>query len=172
MGKTDSDPPLSNVNPEELSQESGLSSEETLSLISRLLDSKLDKKFSEFKQGLKQKELETSTKIKKLKTEAKASSSFQFKGNKLQFEFNSSLLDSINSASNHLLEGNLAGVNTELEHAQKSRTRAIAQSNFIWLAPGSGSCKFIGICMAFENKRRISFIKMRKVKMCKWGIIG
>ena len=49
-----------------------------------------------------------------MKTEAKASSNFQFKGNKLQFEFNSSLLDSINSASNHLL----AGVNTELENAK------------------------------------------------------
>ena len=118
MDKTGSDPPLSNVNPEESSQESGLSGEETLRLISRLLDSKLDKKFSEFKRDIEQKELETSTKIKKLKTEAKASSSFQFKGNKLQFEFNSSLLDSINSASNHLLEGNLAGVNTELENAK------------------------------------------------------
>jgi len=66
----------------------GLSGEETLSLISRLLDSKLDKKFSEFKRGLEQKELATSTLIKKLKTEAKASSSFQLKGNKLQFAFN------------------------------------------------------------------------------------
>ena len=116
MDKTGSDPPLSNINPEESSQESGLSGEETIRLISRLLDSKLDKKFSDFKRGFEQKELETSTIIKKLKTEAKASSSFQFKGNK--FEFNSSLLDSINSASNHLLEGNLAGVNTELENAK------------------------------------------------------
>ena len=119
MDKTGSDPPLSNINPEESSQESGLSGEETLRLISRLLDTKLDKKFSEFNGGpFEQKELETSTIIKKMKTEAKASSSFQFKGNKLQFEFNSSLLDSINSASNHLLEGNLAGVNTELENAK------------------------------------------------------
>jgi len=58
------------------------------------------------------------TQIKKSKTEAKASSSFQIKGNKLQFEFNSSLLDSINSSSTHLLEGNLSGVNTELENAK------------------------------------------------------
>ena len=43
-----------NVNPEQPIQESGLSGEETLSLISRLLDSKLDKKFSEFKRGLEQ----------------------------------------------------------------------------------------------------------------------
>ena len=46
-----------NVNPEQPIQESGLSGQETLSLISRLLDSKLDKKFSEFKRGLEQKEL-------------------------------------------------------------------------------------------------------------------
>ena len=83
MDKMGSDPSISNVNPEDVSLESFLSGEEMLGLISRLLDSKLDKKFSEFKRGLDQKELETSTKIKKLKTEAKASSSFQFKGNKL-----------------------------------------------------------------------------------------
>ena len=118
MDKTGSDPSFPNVNPEQSSQEIGLSSEETLGLISLLRDSKLDKKFSEYKRGLEQKELETSTKIKKLKTEVKALSSFQFKGNKLQFELNSSLLDSINSTSNLLLEGNLAGVYTELENAK------------------------------------------------------
>ena len=107
-----------NVNPEQPIQERSFSGEETLSLISRLRDSKLDKKFSGFKRGLERKELATNTQIKKLKTEAKASSSFQFKGNKLQLEFNSSLLDSVNSASTHLLEGNLSGVNTELENAK------------------------------------------------------
>ena len=128
MDKTGSDPPLSNIDPEESSQESGFSGEETIRLISSLLDSKLDKKLSEFKRGFEQKELETSTIIKKLKTEAKASSRFQFKGNKLQFEFNSSFLDSINSASNHFLEGNLARVNTELENAktlQNKRNKVI-----------------------------------------------
>lgn len=66
--------------------------------------------------------------IKKLKTEAKAASSYQFKGNKLQFKFNSSLLDTITSASTHLLEGNLAVVNQELENAKASlnkRSKAI-----------------------------------------------
>ena len=59
MDKTDRDPPLSNVNPEEFSQESGLSGEETLGLISRLLNSKLDKSsrslsgFSSLRQALK-----------------------------------------------------------------------------------------------------------------------
>ena len=62
-----------NINPEQPIQESGLSSEEMLSLISCLLDSKLDKKFSEFKRGLEQKKLATNTQIRKLKSEEKAS---------------------------------------------------------------------------------------------------
>ena len=56
-----------NINPEQPIQESGLSGEETLSLIFRLLYSKLDKKFSEFKRVLEQKELATNTQIKKLR---------------------------------------------------------------------------------------------------------
>ena len=132
MGETGNDLPPLDVNPGQSSQESALSDEETLNLVSRLLDSKLDKTFSEFKRGLAQKaqkELATESQIKKLKTEAKAANSFQFKGNKLQFEFNSSLLDSINSASvTSLLEGNLTRVNQELENAKtllNKRNKAI-----------------------------------------------
>ena len=91
-----------------------------MGLISRLLDSKLDKKFADFKPALEPKELSTNSQIKKLKTEAKASSSFQFKGKKLQFEFNSSLLDSINIALDHLHEGDLSGVNKELDNLKVS----------------------------------------------------
>ena len=62
-----------------------------------------------FQRGLEQKDFVTTSQItKKLKTEAKAANSFQFKGNKLQFEFNSTLLDSIDSVSAHLLEGTFA----------------------------------------------------------------
>ena len=64
--------------------------------------------------------LSTNSQIKKLKTEAKTSSSFQFKGNKLQFEFNSSLLDSINIALDHLHKGDLSGVNKELDNVKAS----------------------------------------------------
>ncbi|CAH3148552.1 unnamed protein product, partial [Porites evermanni] len=77
-------------------------------------------KFADFKRALVQKELSTNSQIKKLKTEAKASGSFQFKGNKLQFEFNSSLLDSINIAFDHLHEEDLSGVNKELENVKAS----------------------------------------------------
>ena len=101
MGETGSDLPQFNLNSVDSNRESGLSGEETVNLISRLLDSKLDKKFTEFQRGLEQKDLVTTSQIKKLKTEAKAANSFQFKGNKLQFEFNSTLLDSIDSASAH-----------------------------------------------------------------------
>ena len=128
MGETGNHLPPLTVNLEQSSQESAFSGEETLNLVSRLLDSKLDKKFSEFQRGLELNELATDSQIKKLKTEARASNSFQFKGNKLQFEFNSSLLDSINTASASLLEGNLARVNQELENAKtllSKRNKAI-----------------------------------------------
>ena len=128
MGETGSDLPQFNLNSVDSNRESGLSGEETVNLISRLLDSKLDKKFTEFQRGLEQKDLVTTSQIEKLKTEAKAANSFQFKGNKLQFEFNSTLLDSIDSASAHLLEGNLTGVNQELENAKtllKKRNKSI-----------------------------------------------
>ena len=118
MDERGNDLPLLDVNPGQSSQETALSGE----------DSKLDNKFSEFKRGLEQKELVNDSQIKKLKTEAKAANSFQFEGNKVQFEFNSSLLDSINSASASLLEGNLNRVNQDLENAKtllNKRNKAI-----------------------------------------------
>ena len=84
MGETGNDLLPLDSNPEQSSQESALSRGETLNLVSCLLHSKLDKKFSEFKRSLEQKDLATDSQIKKLKTEAKAANSFQFKGNKLQ----------------------------------------------------------------------------------------
>ena len=132
MGETGSDLPQLNLNSIDSKGESGLSGEETVNLISRLFDSMLDKKFTEFQRGLEQKDLAKTSqklkKVKKLKKEAKAANSFQFKGNKLQFEFNSTLLDSIDSVSPHSLEGNLTGVNQELENAKtllKKRNKSI-----------------------------------------------
>ena len=128
MGDTGNDLPPLDPNPGRSGQEGALSGEETLDLFSRLLDSKLDKKFSEFKRGPEQKDLATDSQIKKLKTEAKAANSFQFKGNKLQFEFNSSLLDSTDSAFASLLEGDLSRVNQKLENVKtllNKRNKAI-----------------------------------------------
>ena len=50
MYKPGSDPP--SLRSSQLNNESGLSGEETVSLISRLLDAKLDKNFTEFQRGL------------------------------------------------------------------------------------------------------------------------
>ena len=88
MGDMDNDLTPLDPNPGRSGQESALSGEEMLDLFFHLLDLKLDKKFSEFKRGLEQKGLAMDSQIKKLKTEAKAANSFQFKGNKVQFEFN------------------------------------------------------------------------------------
>ena len=120
MAETGTDFSQSNIASPAISQECVFSGKETVGLISRLLDSKLDKEFADFKHALEQKDLSTNSQIKKLKTEAKASSSFQYKGNKLQFEFNSSLLDSINIALDHLHEGDFSGVNKELDNVKVS----------------------------------------------------
>ena len=113
MGEMGTDFSQSNIPSPAFGQESGFSGEATVGLI-------LDKKFADFKRALEQKELSTNSQIKKLKTEAKASRSFQFKGNKLQFEFNSSLLDSINIAFDHLHKGDLSGVKKELDNVKAS----------------------------------------------------
>ena len=74
MDETGTDFSQSNVAGPAIGQESSLSGEETVGLISHLLNSNLDKKFADFKRALELKELLTNSQIKKLKTEAKASS--------------------------------------------------------------------------------------------------
>ena len=66
MDETGPDFSQSNIAGAAIGQESGLSGEETVGLISRLLDSKLDEKFADFKRALEQKELSTNSQIKKL----------------------------------------------------------------------------------------------------------
>ena len=57
--------------------------------------------FSEYKCGFDE---ITTLQIKELQTKTKAANSFQLKGNKVQFEFNSGLLQLVNMASSLLLE--------------------------------------------------------------------
>jgi len=71
MGETGNHLPPLTVNLEQSSQESAFSGEETLNLVARLFDSKLDKKFSEFQRGLELKELATDSQ--------KKNNSFQFR---------------------------------------------------------------------------------------------
>ena len=96
-----------------------MSNAETLELFSQLLDNTFDQKFAAFKRDLDEKEAATQSQLKKLKTETKASSSFNFKGNKVQYEFNSSLLDVIDGVVNNIISrGNLSAANSELERVK------------------------------------------------------
>ena len=100
-----------------------LSNAETLELFSQLLDAKFDQKFATFKRDLDEKEAATQSQLKKLKTEAKASSSFNFKGNKVQYEFNSSLLDVIDGVVNNISRGNLSPAISELKRVRTLITK-------------------------------------------------
>ena len=95
-----------------------VSNSDTISLISSLLDAKLQKTFGDFKRSLDEREVETRRELKKLKTDSKTASSLQFKGNRIQFEFNTQLLDCLDLAIPNLSEGNLLGVQ---EHLQKAK---------------------------------------------------
>ena len=86
-------------------QQIDVSNSDTISLISSPLDAKLQKTFGDFKRSLDEREVETRRELRKLRTESKAASSLQFKGNRVQFEF-----DCLDLAISSLSEGNLPGV--------------------------------------------------------------
>ena len=67
-------------------------------MFSQLLDVAFDQKFTAFKRDLDEKEAAIWLQLKKLQTESKASSSFIFKGNRVQCEFNSFLLKAVGGA--------------------------------------------------------------------------
>ena len=79
----------------------------------------MHKTFGDFKRSLDQRDVETQRELKKLKTDSKAASSLQFKGNRIQFESNTQLLDCHNLAISNLSEGNLLAVQ---EHLQKAKS--------------------------------------------------
>ena len=95
-----------------------LSNAETLELFSQFVDTKFDRKVATFKRALDEKEAATQSQLKKLKTETKASSSLNFKGNKAQYEFHSSLLDVIDGVVDNISQGNLSAANSELERVK------------------------------------------------------
>jgi len=97
---------------------STLSNTETLELFSQLLDINFDQKFAAFKCDLDEKEAATQSQLKKLKMESKTSSSFNVKENKVQYEFNSSLLDAIDGAIETISNGNLSAAYSELERVK------------------------------------------------------
>ena len=81
-------------------------------------DTKFDQTFPAFKRELGEKEAATQSQLKKLKTETNASSSFNFKGNKVQYEFDSSLLKVIDGAVDKISRGNFPAANSELERVK------------------------------------------------------
>ena len=101
-----------------LEHEDSLSNAETLRLFSQLLDSKLDQKFTSFKRELEEKDNLTQSQLKKLKTETKALNTFNYKGNRVQFEFNLNVLDQIETASKNLRAGKVSSATSDLEEAE------------------------------------------------------
>ena len=90
------------------------SSRHMLQDIATLLDTKLEQTFSSFKRSIEDKDVHHASEIKKLKSEAKASNSFKFPGNRVQFEFND-ILDGVDNCTKALLDGDLAEANTILQ---------------------------------------------------------
>ena len=105
-----------------------LSNAETLQLFSQLLDVKFDQKFAAFKRDLEDKEAVTQSQLKKLKTEAKASNSFHFKGNKVQYELNISLHDLVDAAIKNISKANLSAAISELESVKTLITKRNSQA--------------------------------------------
>ena len=75
----------------------------------------MEQKFTTFKRSFEEKEEQHAIEIKKIKSVAKASSSFKYKGNRVQYELNTSIFDRFESCSAQLFARNLLKVNNELE---------------------------------------------------------
>ena len=108
--------------PSALSLDTSLSNVETLQLFSQFLDVRFDQKFTVFKRDLEVKEAATQSQLKKLKTESKASNSFTFKGNKVQYELTISLHDLVDGAIKNISKENLSAAISELESVKTLQT--------------------------------------------------
>ena len=64
----------------------------------------MQKTIGDSKRSLDEREVETRQELKKLKPDSTAASSLQFKGNRIQFEFKTQLLDCIDLALSNLSE--------------------------------------------------------------------
>ena len=122
----DSPPETASFQPQSID----VSNSDTISLISSLLDAKLQRTFGDFTRSLDEREVETRRELKKLKTDSKAASSLQFKGNRIQFEFNTQLLDCLDLAISNLSEGNLLAVQEHLQKANSDLEKRIKLIRF------------------------------------------
>ena len=116
-------------------QQIDVSNSDTISLISSLLDAKLQKTFGDFKRSLDEREVETRRELKKLNTDSKAASSLLFKGNRIQFEFNTQLLDCLDLAISNLSEGNLLAVQEHLQKVKSDLEKRIKLNGFADKSP-------------------------------------
>ena len=66
---------------------------------------------------------------KKLKLESKATSSFKFKGNKIQYEFNVTCIDSLEKVSKCVLDGDLSKASDELQQQISSLQKETSSSD-------------------------------------------
>ena len=81
----------------------------------QILDNKLDHKLASFKRNFDDKDEHHASQLKKLKLESKATSSFKFKGNRIQYEFNVACIDSLEKVSKCVLDGDLSKASGELQ---------------------------------------------------------
>lgn len=96
---------------------------------------KFDQMFAAFKRDLDEKEAITQSQLKKLKIESKASSSFNFQAKKVQYRFNSSLLDAIDEAVKTISKGNLSAANSELKRVKILITKRNKLIHFAYKSP-------------------------------------
>ena len=84
--------------------------------LAKMLNMKLEQKLSSHKRSFKDKDTQRASEIKKLKSDAKAANSFMFNGNRVQHEFNSTIIYCVDLCSTHLKTEKLTKATEELFH--------------------------------------------------------
>ena len=116
------------------------------------------RRFLASKRDLEKKEAVTQLQLKKLKTETKASNSFSFKGNKVQFEFNTRLFGAVEAASKNILLKEITRQRIiELERAKTLISKSDKFIRFVDNSPAG--CTAGGRNMNQTNSQKISITK-------------
>ena len=97
-----------------------LNTQQVVQQLAQFLDTKLDQKLASVKRSLDEKDDQHISQLKKLKTESKASNSFKFKGNKIQFEFNAAVTDGLETVRKQIGNGNLSVAIAESDKLKSS----------------------------------------------------
>ena len=96
-----------------------------------ILDNKLDHKLANFKRNFDEKDEHHASQLKKLNLESKATSSFKFKGNKIQYEFDVACIDSLEEVSKCVLDGDLSKANDELQQQISSLQKSTSATGAV-----------------------------------------